>query len=495
MYNLHYIIWLSIILIIAIFSMLLIFQADKVKKIKSELKKAKKAIDDMDEQAKLILRTDLELNKTHEELDRKMTSIYALQNISRAISTTLEEAQIFKSIHEYHIKDMGFQKALAFLWDQTKKEFTLNLSIGYPQEEINSIINFINTSKDYYLMLIKGEISVSLYSTHEDRSTKDKIMRALDVGFFIISPILPKEGNKGFLFVGAGRLDTAKEEGDEESITILANQLGQSLENARLFEKTWSAQHALEKRVEERTRELSRVLEEVKTISKRKTDFVASVSHELRTPLTSIKGYASLLISGKFGALSEDVKLRLAKLNNHTDELVQFINDLLDISRIESGMVTMQQGRCDIQKMVDEAFDVLSVLLKEKRIEFSYNIADNAKYVLGDSAQIKRVFINIINNALKFTPEQGKIILQSHNTPEGIQIDITDTGCGIPEEALNKIFEEFYRVDNSINQQLKGTGLGLTLVKNIIEAHKGKIWVKSKAGEGSTFSFLLPSVT
>lgn len=495
MHNSFYIIWLSVILIIAILSMLLISQAEKVKKIKNELEKTKKDINEMDEQAKLILRTDLELNRTHEELDRKMTSIYALQGISRTISTTLEEAQIFKSIHEYHIKDMGFQKALAFLWDQEKKEFTLNLNIGYPQEEINPIIDFINTNKDYYLTLIKGETSVSLYSKQENKPAKDKIMQALDVGFFIISPILPKEGSKGFLFVGTGKLDTAKEEGDEESITILANQLGQSLENARLFEKTWAAQQALEKRVEERTRELSRVLEEVRIISKRKTDFVSSVSHELRTPLTSIKGYASLLLSGKFGALPEDVKLRLAKLNNHTDELVQFINDLLDISRIESGRVTMHQERCGIQKMVEEVLDILSVLLKERQIEFSHTIADNAKYVLADSAQIKRVFINIINNALKFTPEQGKITLQSSNTPEGIQIDIIDTGCGMPEESLNKIFEEFYRVDNSINQQLKGTGLGLALVKNIIEAHKGRIWVKSKIGEGSTFSFLLPPAT
>jgi signal transduction histidine kinase len=494
MYSLFNVIWPSIILIITILSLLLIFQADKVKKLKNELKKTKKAIDEMDEQAKLILRTDLELNKTHEELDKKMTSIYALQGISRAISTTLEETQIFKSIHEYHIKDMGFQKALAFLWNQTKNEFTLNLSLGYPQEAINSIINFINTNRDYYLMLIKSEMPVSLYSKHEDRSTKNEIMQALDVGFFIISPILPKEGSKGFLFVGTESLDTAKEEGDEESITILANQLGQSLENARLFEKTWAAQQALEKRVEERTRELSQVLEEVKTISKRKTDFVSSVSHELRTPLTSIKGYASLLLSGKFGALPEDVKLRLEKLNNHTDELVQFINDLLDISRLESGKVSMQQVRCEIKKMVEEVLDLLSVLLKEKQVGFSYVIDEDAKFVLADPAQIKRVFINIINNALKFTPEHGKITLNSHNTPNGVQIDITDTGCGILEDAQNKIFEEFYRVDNPINQQLKGTGLGLTMVKNIIEAHKGKVWVKSSPGKGSTFSFLLPPV-
>jgi two-component system phosphate regulon sensor histidine kinase PhoR len=112
-----------------------------------------------------------------------------------------------------------------------------------------------------------------------------------------------------------------------------------------------------------------------------------------------------------------------------------------------------------------------------------------------DYSQIKRVFINLINNAIKFSPAQGKITIQCHKLDKEIQVDITDTGCGIPEEAQEKIFEEFYRVDNPINQQLKGTGLGLTLVKNIIEAHKGKVWVKSKVGAGATFSFTLPQPT
>jgi two-component system phosphate regulon sensor histidine kinase PhoR len=117
---------------------------------------------------------------------------------------------------------------------------------------------------------------------------------------------------------------------------------------------------------------------------------------------------------------------------------------------------------------------------------------DDATSVFVDASQIKRVFINIIGNALKFTPPKGKITIGSHKTGKDIQIDISDTGCGIPEEAREAIFEEFYRVDNAINESVKGTGLGLALVKHIIEAHKGKIWVDSKVGVGSTFSFTLP---
>jgi signal transduction histidine kinase len=278
-------------------------------------------------------------------------------------------------------------------------------------------------------------------------------------------------------------------------IAVLANHLGQALDNARLFEKTWQAHQELEKKVNERTRELTIALEEVKTASKRKTDFVSSVAHELRTPLTSIKGYAAILLSEKLGKLPDEVRLRLEKINKHSDELAQFVNDLLDISRIESGRATMTKSAQDLKHIIEESADLLSILCKEKQIELLLDTPVGLAPVYVDYNQIKRIFINLINNALKFTPAQGKIRVQCRQLNNAIQVDIQDTGCGIPEDSLEKIFEEFFRIDNSINQQVKGTGLGLALVKNIVEAHLGKIWVKSKLGEGSTFSFTLPLAT
>lgn len=478
--------------VIILLGVALIFRLEKEAALKAELEKVKKSVDEMDEQAKLILRTDLELNKAQEELDKKMTSIYALQEISRAISNTLEEDKIFKSIDSYHLKDLGFEKALAFLWDEKDKKFALHLNIGYMDNELEKILTFVETNKDSYLELIHNEHVNSLRSMPVGIEKKEALNRLFKITFYIICPIMPKEGKKGFLFVGTEKENVSITEGDEESITILANQIGQSLENARLFEKSWKAQQELGRRVEERTQELSRALEELNIINKRESDFVSSVSHELRTPLTSVKGYAALLLSGKFGELPEEARKRIEKLNRHTDELVQFINDLLDISRLESGKVTMQPAECDLKKMSEEILDMFVILMKEKQLEISFKIDDDARLLQADNNQIKRVFINIINNALKFTPPGGKISVESHKTPEGIKVDISDTGYGIPEEALEKIFQEFYRVDNNINQQIKGTGLGLTLVKNIIEAHKGKIWVKSKVGAGSTFSFILP---
>ncbi|MFA6217521.1 MAG: ATP-binding protein [Candidatus Omnitrophota bacterium] len=481
------------ILVIVTISIMLVLKIDKAGQLQVEVEKLNKSLEEMDEQSKLVVRTDLELNRTQEELDKKITGLYALQQLSREISTTLEESQIFQRIDSSYLEDLGFEKALAFLWDEEKKGFEIQLNLGYQEAETQAVCSLVASHTGEFTELIKKERILSSLSSSETNAFKEQINLAFKANLFVIAPLLPKDGSQGFLFVGINNKNTLITEGDQESISILANQIGQSLENARLFEKTWHAHQELEKRVEERTRELSRVLEEVKNISQRKTDFVSSVSHELRTPLTSIKGYASILLAGKLGALPQEVHLRLEKINRHSDELVQLVNDLLDISRIESGKVTMKLVEQTLKKTADEVIDLLGVQAKEKQIDLSNKIPDDTITVLADRNQLQRVFINIINNAIKFTPQQGSITVTCNKIENNyIQVDITDTGSGIPLEAQKAIFEEFYRVDNLINQQVKGTGLGLALVKHIIEAHKGKIWVNSKLGAGSTFSFTLP---
>ncbi|MFC1674827.1 ATP-binding protein [Candidatus Omnitrophota bacterium] len=470
---------------------MLVFKMDELKILQSTVDNLKTSLDEMDEQAKLIIRTDVELNKTQGELDKKLSGLYGLQKVSQEISTTLEEERVFEMLDPEYLQKLGFDRACVFLWDETNKEFLLRFKSGYPEQEIERIKKGIDANKNMYVDLTILKKNVSSGSTKE-RLIQNKINDIFRATSFVVSPILPKEGSKGFLFAGTQDPDASITAGDEELIAILANQISQALENARLFEQTWKAHQELEKKVELRTRELSAALEKVKQANKRKSDFVSSVTHELRTPLTSVKGYASILLSSKKWKLPEDVRTRLEKINRHSDELSQFVNDLLDISRIESGRVTMKAQDCSIKDILDASMEILSVLLKEKNIEFSSDMTKDALRVLADVSQIKRVFINLINNAIKFTPEKGRISVSSCRQDDQIQIDIADTGCGISREAQGKIFEEFYRDDNPINQEVKGSGLGLALVKNIIEANKGKIWVKSKIGTGSTFSFTLP---
>jgi signal transduction histidine kinase len=367
------------------------------------------------------------------------------------------------------------------------------LSIGYTEEEAGAITQYINSKKHGYWDWLLRERPFSSISKQENKFLKaEEIESVFKTSSFIISPILPAEGSKGILFVGTANPEVAITEGDEELITVLANQISQSLENARLFEKAWTTQQSLEKNVEERTHELTVALNEVRKVSKRKTDFISSVSHELRTPLTSVKGYASILLEEKLGKLPTAAKERLEKINHHSDELVHMVNDLLDIARIESGKTVMKIEGQNLNEIIATVSDLIMIQCKNKNIELKTDIQKNLPQVMADRNQLERVFINLLGNAVKFTPEKGKISLKAKGNDEAVEVAIADSGIGMPPDALTHLFEEFYRVDNAVNQQVKGTGLGLSLVKHIVEAHKGKIWVESAVGRGSTFYFTLP---
>ena len=484
-------IFVGVCSLFAVLGISLLHKIQRLRELGDKVTALNFSLEEMDEQAKLIMRTDMELNKAQEELDKKISGLDTLQKLSREISTTLEEKQIFKKINNQHVEELGFEKSLAFLWKTLEREFQLYLCIGYSPDESVKIKAAINANKDYFLDLIKSGSTASSEFITEGALSKNMINQLFLVHAFIICPVLAQEGDQGFIFVGTQNVETPITKGDQEFISILANQIGQTLDNARLFEKTYKSQQELEIKVEERTHQLTQALEEVKKISKRKSDFISSVSHEIRTPLTSIKGYAAILLTNKLGALPEEIRSRLEKINRHSDELVHMVNDLLDISRIESGKVEIRKETLSLKTISDKVADLFSEQLKTKNISFSSNIPDDCQEILADRGQIDRVFINLVGNALKFTPQNGKISINANCANKTIQIDVKDTGFGIPQDAQESIFEEFFRVENTINQEVKGTGLGLTLVKHIIDAHQGRIWVKSKVGEGSTFSFTL----
>ncbi|MCX7927247.1 MAG: ATP-binding protein [Candidatus Omnitrophica bacterium] len=485
-FNLFFILLLSAIFVLVY---LVIKKDSLIKTLRDEVSYLKQALDELDEQAKLIVRTDLELNKAQEEIERKINVLYSIHRLSQNLSSTLEEEQIFKKISFQDIENLGFDKAAIAFFSPSFSNIILRTVFGYAGEEIENIKKFIDQNIAIFTEQLSNHKILSSFKP-DNIIFAETMRQVFGVKKFICSPIPTKEGTGGIFFGGTVKENNSLSEADIEIITIVSHQIGQAVDNARLFEKTWHAQQALERRVEERTKELSRALEQVKTINQRKSEFVSNVSHELRTPLTSIKGYASILLSGKLGVLPEEVSKRLEKINKHSDELVAFINDLLDISRIESGKAELRLAPYQLKSIIEEVVDLLQPQCKEKNITLKTEF-DQLPLVLIDHSQIKRVFINLINNAIKYT-NQGSVTVRAYLQESMVQVDIQDTGCGIPEYALNKLFVEFYRVDSAVNQEVKGTGLGLALVKHIVEAHKGKIWVKSKLGEGSTFSFTLP---
>ena len=233
-------------------------------------------------------------------------------------------------------------------------------------------------------------------------------------------------------------------------------------------------------------------------VDRLKSEFVATVSHELRTPMTSIRGYTDVLLMGAAGAMNENQAHFLKIIKSNTERLNILVNDLLDVSRIESGRVTLSPQALDLREVAEEVIeDVLRRSQEEnKPMALSLDAPKKMPHVYGDMERVRQALSNIVFNAYHYTPEGGTITvqLQQLNGGHEIQVDVIDNGVGIALEDQERIFERFYRGENPLVLATPGTGLGLSIVKQIVEMHKGKIWMKSSGvpGEGSIFSFTLP---
>ena len=230
---------------------------------------------------------------------------------------------------------------------------------------------------------------------------------------------------------------------------------------------------------------------ELKRLEEIRKDFVANVSHELRTPISSIKGYAETLLDGKVDN-KDTVKEFLNIIYQDSNRLANLIDDLLDLSRIESGKMKMEFEPLEILPIVNRCVNVLEKSAKDKSVSVKLNIPADLPKALGDHKRLSQVFLNLLDNAIKYTPEGGSIKISAIRKEKIVQVDISDTGIGISEKDLPRIFERFYRVDKARSRELGGTGLGLSIVKHIVQAHNGQVWVKSMPGRGSTFSCTIP---
>jgi signal transduction histidine kinase len=474
------------------FAWVIAVETKKRKISEMALDKLKHAYNELDEQAKLIVKTDLQLNRTQGELDKKISGLYTLHELGRMMNMTFDVEELFNSIKENFIQELGFEKFLIILIDEGIKKLKCQRWIGFSDKDINEIKDRIAENM-VFNNIIKDGRPIFVERPEIMTAQEKNISELLHLRAFIIAPIYIKEIAAGLVIIGNESLYSRVTEGDVELISILANQIAQSIENSRLYEQLWHSYQELEVRVKDRTKELARANEELRKMNEMKSEFVASVAHELRTPLTSIKGYASILAAGKMGTMNPEQKERLERIDRHSSELAKLINDLLDISRIESGKIGMDIKEITLDTLFKNVIEMISPQVLEKDIEIKLTIPKNIITIYADLDHISRVFLNLLSNAIKFTPVKGKIAinLQEENQ-DYIKVDVSDTGIGISPEELPKIFNEFFRVDNPINREKKGTGLGLSLCKKIIEAHKGKIWVNSTVGKGTTFSITLP---
>ncbi len=223
-----------------------------------------------------------------------------------------------------------------------------------------------------------------------------------------------------------------------------------------------------------------------------KNEFVSTVSHELRTPLTSIKGYVDLIVEGEAGDINDIQREFLQIVQENSDRLVSLINDLLDISRIESGRIHLKVEPLDVADVLAGAVETFAALAETAGVKLVLKEPKAMQPVAGDRDRVGQVLLNLVSNAIKYSPDGGTVVVSARRSGDTVAFSVKDTGIGIEKDDQENLFTKFYRVDSSLTREIGGTGLGLSICKSIVELLGGRVWVRSEPGKGSTFSFSLP---
>ncbi len=243
----------------------------------------------------------------------------------------------------------------------------------------------------------------------------------------------------------------------------------------------------------ELTKAFNSMCSKLKAVDKMKSDFFSTMSHELRTPLTSIKEGTSLLLEGVGGAITDKQQKLLTILSEESNRLISLVSSLLDLSKMEAGMMIYHLEQASLAPLIVQAVTEITPLVEAKRIILETKIGEELPMMKMDSERILQALRNLIGNAVKFTPDGGRVRVSARPVDGGVEVLVADTGPGIPLEKLTAIFDKFQQVSAPGSYRTWGTGLGLALVKQIIKSHGGKVWAESQPGQGSTFIFVLPA--
>jgi len=324
-------------------------------------------------------------------------------------------------------------------------------------------------------------------------------------------PILLRDEVAGILYIDDFKPRQFSER-QKASLNLLASVLGICLDRFRLIKSTENKQweieglkHNLEKKVIERTEELERINIKLEYGNQLKGRFIANMSHELRTPLNSIIGFSDVLLDRTFGDLTENQERYLKNIHTSGKHLLELINNVLDIAKIEAGKFEMVYETFQVDDVINEVINIMKSLAENKFLEILVSVGEDIGTITADKVKLKQILYNLLSNAIKFTPEGGVIKVEvnretgtdsKHPFPlsdsEFIRFSVSDTGIGIVPEDKEKIFDEFEQASTVFSHKYSGAGLGLALTKKLVELHGGDITVESNIGEGSTFTFRLP---
>jgi signal transduction histidine kinase len=312
----------------------------------------------------------------------------------------------------------------------------------------------------------------------------NKVQEMMGTQTTLVFPIYSKENKPyGTFLVSMNKKYEDITEYEHQTLKSFIDSVRIALDNASLFTSLQKA-----------TEQLKDANAKLKQLDVMKNEFVSVASHELRTPMTAIKSYLWMALEDKGGPLNEKQRYYVQRGYNSVDRLIRLVNDMLNISRIEAGRITIQLQEIDLEKLAQEVVDEVMPRAQEVGVSVAITKHEKLPNVLADPDKLKEVFFNLLGNSLKFTPKGGQVTVQFTLKDDLIETEITDTGAGIEADDIGKLFQKFGLIAGSYatNQPAMGTGLGLFICKSIIELHQGKIWADSEGrGKGATFTFQL----
>jgi signal transduction histidine kinase/CheY-like chemotaxis protein len=429
-------------------------------------------------QAALAVRTvDLvrTLESRTEELGRKVTQLEALGAVGQAESFSLNLTEVLNTIITQAVQLSGTDGGSIYEFDEDAREFRISTVFGTSPETFDALRRSRIGLEDTFL----GK-AATLGSPLELPDLRDALpdpyLSVLDQGGWrsLVAVPMLREGR----IVGA--------------MVVRRHAPGHFPQEVRDLLQTFAGQSALALINAKLYRQLERQSAALEVASQHKSEFLASMSHELRTPLNAIIGFSEVLLERMFGQLNERQDDYLRDIWSSGKHLLELLNDILDLSKIEAGQMVLNRSEFSVRESLEYCLSMVRERALQQRILLSLEVDPEVGLLDADRLRFRQVVLNLLSNAVKFTPDGGRVDVRAFMRGQDLVVLVADTGVGVPAEDRERIFDSFQQGTRH-SEQTEGTGLGLTLSKRILELHGGRIWVESEAGNGSTFGFALPT--
>jgi len=409
-----------------------------------------------------------------EELARSVEELTALGEISQVVSSTLDIEKVLTSIVRHAVQLSDTDAGTIYEFDEKEQIFIPRINYGMSAE-------FIDALRESKLRL--GDETVIGQAAR--KRAPGQVPDLAKVSDYPL-PSLLNEGYRALL-----ALPLLRENRLIGGLIVRRKTAGEFPPSVVDMLQTFAAQSVVAIHNAQLFREIEDKGQELEIANKHKSEFLANMSHELRTPLNAIIGYSELIIDNIYGEVPEKIREVLERVEKNGRHLLSLINDVLDLSKIEAGRLTLTLNEYSMQDIIQTVFTSVEALAVEKNLDLKTTVPNDLTNGKGDGQRIAQVVLNLIGNAIKFT-DQGEVNVEASVSNESFLISVSDTGPGLSETDQLKIFEEFQQADGSSTRKKSGTGLGLSISKKIVEMHGGRIGVESTLEKGSTFWFRLP---